>query len=346
MINKLLTTLASFLIVTTIFSQTITTYYDREWKPCNKSEATYISNNIREDSIWHREDVYLQTNSLRMIAYYKDSANKIKHGSYKIFYPNGFLSKTALYNNDNAVGLYLSYNPNGMMKDSFNFKNGIPIGISASWFANGDLKSEMQMDTLGHGSGLSIGYFLDGEVSFKGKLGFGLQKKGNWFYYHSNGKRAAVFQYSKEESDLANLRPQIKMDEFESIYYDSTITANNIIFYDTSGVETAAPGYLNSPVEFVNGIKGWTSYLEKKLVSVADFAARTYSGIAIYVISFIVRTDGKVENVILDNKIDPKLDKYVSDIILLSPKWKPAKHNNRIVPYQQIQSISLMLNTN
>jgi len=86
--------------------------------------------------------------------------------------------------------------------------------------------------------------------------------------------------------------------------------------------------------------------LEKKLFSVADFGARTYSGVAIYIISFLVNADGKIDNVILDNAIEPKLDKYVSEVLLFSPKWKPARHNNRIIPYQHIQSISLVLNPN
>jgi len=344
--NKLLIAFLSFLFTLPTFSQTITTYYDLQWKSCNKSEASYYSINKLEDSIWHREDFNMKTNSLQMVAYFKDSANKIYHGAYKSYYPNGIPNKNALYNNGLAIGIFLSFYPNGMIQDSIYFKNGIPVGLGGSWYANGNPKSESQMDTLGNGTGLAIGFFLDGTISFKGKLGNGLQKRGNWFYYHANGKKASVFQYSNEETELNSLNPQIKKDEFESIFYDSTINYKNVIYYDTTGVQIATPNYINSPAEFVNGIMGWAKYLEKKLASVADFAARSYNGIAIYVISFIVKTDGKVENVILDNTIDPKLDKYISDILLFSPKWKPAKHNNRIIAYQHVQSISLVLNQN
>jgi len=86
------------------------------------------------------------------------------------------------------------------------------------------------------------------------------------------------------------------------------------------------------------------SYSEKKLFSVANFGARTYSGVAIYITSFLVNADGKIDNVILDNAIDPKLDKYVSEVLLFSPKWKPKRDNNRIIAYQHVQSISLVLN--
>ncbi len=329
-----------------ILSQTITTYYDQQWKPCKQTGATYYSINKWEDSIWHREDLYLNTNSLQMIGYFKDSANKIKHGTYKEYYHNGIPRLVAEYKNGLAEGLYLSFYPNGMLQDSIYFKNDIPVGVGGSWYANGNPKSEMQMDSLGNGSGLAIGYFLDGTISFKGKLGNGLQKKGNWFYYHSNGKRASVFQYSKEEAEIDSLNPQIKKDEFESIFFDSTINYTNVIYYDSSGVQSVTPDYTNSPAEFVNGIKGWTKYLESKLASVAEYAARNYKGVAVYSISFAVQTNGKVEDVILDNKIDPKLDKYISDVLLFSPKWKPATHNNRIIPYQHIQSISLVLNPN
>ena len=329
-----------------VLSQTISTYYDHQWKPCKQAEATYYSINKWEDSIWHREDLYLNTNSLQMVAYFKDSASKIKHGTYKTYYHNGVPSKIAQYNNGLCNGQYLTFYPDGMVQDSINFKNDIPIGFGGSWYSNGNPKSEMQLDSLGHGTGLVIGYFLDGAVSFKGKMGNGLQKRGNWFYYHSNGKRASVFQYSKEESEIASMNPPIKKDEFESIFYDSTINYNNVIYYDTAGVQAVTPKYINSQAEFVNGIKGWTKYLESKLASVAAFAARNYSGVAVYTISFTVQTDGKVENIILDNTIDPQLDKYISEVLLFSPKWKPATHNNRIIPYQHLQSISLRLNQN
>ena len=163
---------------------------------------------------------------------------------------------------------------------------------------------------------------------------------------HLNGKKASVFQYSNEEAELTNLNPKIKQDEFESIFYDSTINYNNVIYYDTSGVQVEKINHINSMPEFTKGLEGWLIYLEKKLYSVADFGARTYTGVAIYVTSFLVNLNGRIDNVILDNAIDPQLDKYIKDVLLFSPKWKPAMHNNRIIPYQHVQPISLVLNPN
>ena len=81
-------------------------------------------------------------------------------------------------------------------------------------------------------------------------------RAGNWFYYHTNGKKASVYQYSNEEAELTSLNPTIKEDEFESIFYDSTINYNNVVYYDTSGVQLEKLNHINSKPEFTKGVYG------------------------------------------------------------------------------------------
>lgn len=318
-------------------------YFNYEWKPCKETEAKYVGELNKLDTVWHRVDYSLPTGQLLKRGFYKDETCNIKHGIFEYFFGNGNLSEQEQYFNNQKTGLRFSVYPNGMLCDSFQFKNGIPYGIGTSWYSNGNLKIEMQMDTMGNGSGLVIGFFNDGTVSFKGKLATGLRKTGNWFYYHQNGKRASVLQYSQVDTSTQYPPPQIKYDLYESIYYDSTITYTNAICYDTSGVEQQACKIENSFPEYEKGLNGWTSYLSRTLYSIVLSNGNLSKPIT-FIANFMVDSKGNPSDIMLDNSLNERFD---SDILMLfkkSRKWKPARHNNRIIPFMHKQSLTLGVN--
>jgi hypothetical protein len=272
--------------------------------------------------------------------YYKDSANTIKHGQFRNFYANGQLQSIKTYDNNKREGRYFSFYPNGMMRDSFYFKMDIPYGYCVNWYPSGDVQTEMQMDSTGNGSGLVIGFFEQGNVSFKGKIGKGLRKAGNWFYYHQNGQKASVLQYPKEDSAIISWSPQVKEDLFESTFYDSTISCYNTICYDINGIQQDSCHIKNKTAEFPKGLKGWTGYLEKELVAIMPRLSQ-FPGPVTYKAYFTVETDGRPVHIMLDNKIDASFDREVYYIFSNSKKWIPAEHNNRLIPVTHIQSLTL-----
>lgn len=327
-----------------INAQQVVSYLNADWKPCSEKEAIYMSINEPSNGLWHKKDYFLQTRKLQMDGYYKDSASTIKHGKFLLYYPNKTLQSIIHFENNQKQGEYLSFYPNGMMQDSFHFHQDIPLGTCSGWYPNGAIRVEMQMDTIGSGKGLAIGFFENGEVSFKGLLSKGLRKTGNWFYYHENGKKASVLQFPKTDS-LSIFSPKIIYDQFETIYYDGTVKNYNSICYDQDGVQQDSCQIKNKGPEFKNGMKGWTSYLESKMNEIT----RTLSGTTGYInlhykAYFMINAKGATYNILLDNAIEEKFDEKVGDLIRFSKNWTPAMHNNRVIPFLHIQSMTFMLN--
>ena len=61
-------------------------------------------------------------------------------------------------------------------------------------------------------------------------------------------------------------------------------------------------------------------------------------------VEFIVEKDGRVSNAKALNSVFPEIDKEAIRIVMLSPKWKPAKQNGQAVRcYFQIP-ISFVIN--
>lgn len=315
-------------------------YFDIEWKPCPEKNAVYVSESEKQDSVWYRADYSARSLQLLKHGTYKDDHCQIKHGRFEYFFGNGSISDSEQYANNKKTGLHLSLYPNGFLIDSFHFKNDMPDGICSSWYPNGQPKTEMQMDTAGNGSGLLIGFFEDGTVSFKGKLAPGLRKTGNWFYYHPNGQRACVLQYSQTDSLLPNREPQIKFDVHESAYYDSTVNYSNAICYDTNGVQQQGCKIENRLPEYEKGIEGWSKYLSGMLQGIMQQHGNLAKPIT-YVASFTVNSDGVPSDVMLDNTVNAKFDADILQVFKKARKWQPARHNNRVIPFLHKQSLTL-----
>jgi antitoxin component YwqK of YwqJK toxin-antitoxin module len=336
-------TLISFILllqITLVVAQKSRIYFNHSWEPCSDIEAIYFSDLEKKDSVWYRADYSVRTIQLLKHGFYKDDHFQIKHGRFEYFFGNGSISETEQFNDNKKTGLRLSLYPNGFLIDSFYFKNNIPYGICSSWYPNGQPKTEMQMDTAGNGSGLVIGFFEDGTISFKGKLAPGLRKTGNWFYYHPNGKRASVLQYAQPDSSFQNREPQIKFDVYESAYYDSTVNYSNAICYDTNGVQQPGCKIENSKPEYGKGIDGWVNYISNALSGIVQQHGNLSKPVT-YIASFKVNINGETSDIMLDNSVNAKFDADILQLFKKSRKWKPAQHNNRTISFLHKQSLTL-----
>jgi hypothetical protein len=337
--GKVLTVVA-FLISSGLAAQEVVIYYNASWQPVKSGNAVYISSVVKKDSLWRRVDYYVSTRKTAREGWYNDAAATIRHGELLSFYLNGQLESRRSYRDNLMHGASFSYYPNGMMRDSFYFIRDVPSGLCTGWYPSGSIMVEMQMDSTGNGSGLAIGFFEDGSVSFKGKMGRGLRKTGNWFYYHTNGNRASVLQFPQEDNTGNVAAPQVTTDNFERTYYDSTVTYQNALCFDLNGVQQTPCTIINKVPVFQKGGEGWTQYLETQLYPILPKISQFPTPLR-YTAVFTVGTDGKPGEVELDTKIDPSLDRDIRLIFQNAKKWVPATHNNRLLPYIHFQALTL-----
>jgi antitoxin component YwqK of YwqJK toxin-antitoxin module len=315
-------------------------YYDNNNKPSNPEAAAIISIARKEDSGWMRMDYYTYSKKVSKVGHYKDHDFKIKNGSFTSYFANEQLHSTGDYKDGLLIGLHVSFYPDGMMMDSCKFTNNIPTGNCSFWYPDGSIKQVFQMDTLGDGSGVIVGYFPNGVVSYKGKVLKGMRKTGAWTYYHENGNKASILKFPTIDETTLSQVPELKLDTLEGARYDSLVEYSSAICFNEDGIEQAGCEFKNKLSEFNGGQKQWTSYLTRKLYGVADNYLKDNRSI-IYEVYFTTTTEGKVSDVLLTNKIDPGLDKIISNIFNGSTKWASSMHNNRKIPFMHKQAIVL-----
>ena len=94
------------------FSQKIERFYDMNWKPSDESKATYYSIMTKQDSVWHQQDYFRNTGYMQMDGYFKDTADKIRHGIFHYYHANKLLQSTGAYVDNKRNGLWESFNSN------------------------------------------------------------------------------------------------------------------------------------------------------------------------------------------------------------------------------------------
>jgi len=334
--------LSPLLLITVAASSQASTFYSdmRGVRSSSPNTAPIISIIKKVDSLWLREDYYAYSKKLAKISYYKDTVFKYNHGEYKSYHANEFLESSGYYKEDKRHGFFESYFPNGMMRDSSQYTNGILTGICKSWYSDGSLEKILQMDSTGDGSGVAIGFFPNGNVSYKGRLAKGMRKIGPWNYYHENGNKASILYYHPLDQSVLALTPELKYDTMEKTSYDSLTNYYKAICYDQNGNETSACEIKNTKPEFTRGEKGWVNYLANSLEGFGNVISNHTTTI-VYIADFIVDTEGKLSHILLSNKIDRSLDNLILKIFTNSSGWTSAMHNNRKIPFMHRQAVIL-----
>ena len=315
-------------------------FYDLQKNAAQPEAATIISVARKEDSGWMRMDYFTYSKKIQEVGHYTDHAFKIKNGEFTTYYANEQLESIRTYTNNKKTGFRQAYYPNNMMSDSCMYKNDLPQGFCNAWYSDGSIQSILQMDTIGEGSGIAVGYFPNGTVSFKGRIAKGMRKIGSWTYYHENGNKASVLKFPTLDETTLNQTPELKFDTIEGIRYDSLVEYSSAVCYNEDGVEQAGCDFKNSLPQYKGGIPAWGNYLKNKMSGLANDYIKDNRSI-VYVSYFTVTTDGKVSEALLTNKVNPTLDKTIGNIFIGSTKWTPAMHNNRKVPFMQRQAVIL-----
>lgn len=115
-----------------------------------------------------------------------DSKNKVVHGEFEMYYPNGDLWAIVQYNRDRIWNVKKVISPTGELLESGTLKNG---------------------------NGIIIGYYVNGNIKYKGEMKDGY-KVGNYTFFDSNtGEISRVEEYERD--------PEMeKMGFFDKIYVD------------------------------------------------------------------------------------------------------------------------------
>lgn len=334
--------LSSLLLISIkTFAQDSVFYSDISGERSNSPFAAPLISIVKKvDSLWMKEDYYAYSRKIAKIGYYKDTGFKFNHGEYKSYHANEFLQGNGYYKEDRRHGLFETYYPNGMMRDSSYYTNGLPTGNCKSWYSDGSLERILQMDSIGDGSGIAIGFFPNGNISYKGRLAKGMRKIGPWNYYHENGNKASILYYHALDQTVLRLTPELKYDTVEKTMYDSLTNYYKAVCYDPNGIEESACEIKNSKPVYIKGENGWNNYLMWRLEGFGNLIPNHTNAI-VYIADFMVNTEGKVTHVLLSNKINNSLDNSILKIFTNSAGWTSAKHNNRKIPFIHRQAIVL-----
>lgn len=103
-----------FLCFNLLFGQdTITTYFNRSWKKCNKEFAVYYRNAYPDSSgMWVVKD-YHMNGQLQMFGKYSDKKLKKQQGPAIFYHYNGNVSQIGKYLDNKKTGIWKIYYSNG-----------------------------------------------------------------------------------------------------------------------------------------------------------------------------------------------------------------------------------------
>jgi hypothetical protein len=306
-------------------------------------EAAIISFIKKEDTGWLKMDYYTYSRKLCAISRYFDKELKIENGAFESYHGNELIAKKGYYKIGKKHGLFESYYPNGYMQDSCKYINDIPSGNCISWYPDGSIQKLVQVDTIGNSTGIVVGYFPNGTVSFKGRIAKGMRKIGIWNYYHENGNKASILKYPSLDESILNLAPELKYDNYENVSYDAIVEFLSSTCFDENGIEQDGCKINNSISQQNEGQEKWVKNLNDRFRRIG--ITRKEDSITLAYVSYLsIGTDGIINDVSLSNKIDNQLDSAIRNIYLKSNAWIPAMHNNRKIPFLYTHYINIVPN--
>lgn len=81
---------------------------------------------------------------------------------------------------------------------------------------------------------------------------------------------------------------------------------------------------------FPGGMQALMQYLDKEIVYTGGAQRRKAQGEAL--VSFIVQTDGTLEDIKMEKSVDQALDRQIMTVVRNMPKWKPGQRDGIPVP--------------
>lgn len=292
--------------------------YSYSWKEVdNIADARYLSVAQQQpDGRWLRNIIFVQEKLMYMTGTYTDDILKNRNGAFTYYHANGVVETKGEYVDNNKKGIWLTYHTNGQLADSTHYANGNIVGNSVSWHQNGQIRDSMSLDE--NGDGTQMIWFDNGAPSAAGRLK-DYKKTGKWQYFTSEGKLAAIVQYS-QDNELGR-------------YY-----ANN-----NGSLEKSADTIITHKPVFTHPKSwDWSKYISKTTYFPHGFTIQNTKQ-AVVVVDFEISITGQVTNIFVSVPLHPAFDRVVVDAVKESNNfWKPAMMFNRPVSYKMRQSINFV----
>jgi protein TonB len=151
---------------------------------------------------------------------------------------------------------------------------------------------------------------------------------GDFIWYNINGEKDSSATFLNDEKiDFDKNTKAVESDSTKQKLVDVNIDPAD-----------------SHPAEFNGGIKGWTHYLEKNLVTPERLKNLSHkSSKYTVVVSFIIDKSGSVSNIRIEKSCEWSADNEIIRILKKSPKWLPATIKGLPVVYRHKQSLTFVV---
>jgi TonB family protein len=152
---------------------TLTTYYDAEWRTSDKEQARYYRKTVFKDGLWFVDQYNLDGNYLELSGSYK-VIDTIKEGRFTAYYKNGFKNEEGDYSDHVQVGKWTTWHDNGKINSEEIFLSNMK-----------DIIAVVQQDSL----------MLSSYKSANLRYGYNGIRNGECNWYHRNGRMSTKELY-------------------------------------------------------------------------------------------------------------------------------------------------------
>lgn len=177
-----------------LFAQdTLTVYYDNNWKEITDKDAAVFYRKAYADSnnIWVTRDYY-SSGQIQMTGSYKNKKMQEKQGHFTYYHENGNKLSEGNYVNDDRDGSWTTWTDDGLKKSEGSFKEDENIGVWNYYYQTGQLESTETF--VNEDSSTYVRYYKNGAVCAKGCTSYGMPS-GTWTYWNLAGEISFVGNY-------------------------------------------------------------------------------------------------------------------------------------------------------
>lgn len=301
--------LVALLFLSPAYSQKREFKLDENYNETTGKDARYKAETELRDSLWFTK-VTDQYGFPAMTGSFKDEANKIHHGLFSYYYPNGEKVKQGIYVEGKKQGAWIRKDVFGS-KESLTFRDGFLRGSQFEWYESGFDSSWFD----GEGNGNLWGFHKNKALRVHGTFVNDTAKHGEWKYFDSTGKNVAFELY--DSGKLLTLR-----------------------CYDERGDQRDSSTCTEQEAKFGKGMKDWKRYLAKKLDAELPIRAKAKKGSYTVVIAFKINREGYVVDCVPLTRHGYEMEEEVMRVLRSSPRWQPAYKFGRTVIAYKIQPIT------
>jgi uncharacterized protein len=222
-------------IINLVAQDTITVYYDKDWKEImNKDQASFYRKAFQDSNkVWTANDYFI-SGKIQMTGTFRSKKMDVKQGHFIYYFENGQKLTEGNYVNNKAQDEWTTWYENGQVNFRGNMVNDNLEGEWSYFFDNGKLKSRGKLvsnkkegewnfwdekgnlqDKESYRSGLIMsaeGFYENGTRRYSGKFLNG-KRNGSWTYWNFDGGIAyqGIYKNGMKEGEWIRYFPGSQM---------------------------------------------------------------------------------------------------------------------------------------